>query len=118
MKIRAGLLRRILREVAMSPSLFVNNKPQPDPVEKKGVAEAMQALEHSFKSGLVTNLVLASASKYNKETREFDDAAYKAIDEAATAMTEKMIAQVNSAVKSAWQAAHQQVGAAEKKKAA
>lgn len=118
MRIRTGTLRKLLREVAISPSLFANNKPQQDPVEKKGVAEAMQALEHSFKSGLVTNLVLASASKYNKETREFDDAAYKAIDEAASAVTEKMIAQVNSAVKSAWQAAHQQVGGEKKKVAA
>jgi hypothetical protein len=109
MFIRYSVLRKLLREVAVSPSVFKNNQPVQDPVDKKGVASAMKDIGNSFKSGLVMNLTLASADKYNSETREFDDAAYQQIEKVANAAVEQVVAKINDTVKTAWVQAHKQI---------
>src|SRR5277367_876803 len=90
-------LKRLIREVAVSPSVFQNNKLINDPFEKPSVAKALQAIEPAFKTAIAMNMVLAEKDSYNAETREFDDAAYQRIEEVAQKATEMMVARVKKA---------------------
>lgn len=102
MKIKLGELRKIIREAAVSPAVFTNNKLVSDPMEKKGIAKAMGDLERTFNDGLKMNLVVAHADKYNKETREFDDAMMQKIKETADEATETTLSKINDVLKERW----------------
>lgn len=116
MRIRLGTLRKVLNEVAVSPSVFKNNKPVRDPMDKPNVAKAAQELEAAFKRNLELNLVLSLADKYNQETSQFDDAAYDKVKQATAAVGEKFLATVNDALEKAWVQAHQEVKGVETSK--
>jgi len=102
MKIRIGTLKRILREVAISPSYFKNNQPVQDIMERPNMANAIKALEQPFRNAVQNNLVLAAKDKYNPETRELDDAAYEHIKQVSDQATEQMMAMVHRAITQAF----------------
>lgn len=102
MKIRVGTLRRILREVAISPSYFKNNQPVQDPMDRPNIANAVKSLEAPFKNAVANNMLLVAKDKYNPETRELDDATYKHIEQVSTKATEMMMAGVAKAIQQAW----------------
>lgn len=116
MKIRLGTLRRMLSEVAISASVFKNNKAVRDPMDKQTVAKAAQDLENSFKRALEMNLVLAMANSYNEQTNEFDDAAYEKVKQATSAAAELLMAKVNDALEAGWVKAHQETKGADASK--
>jgi hypothetical protein len=114
MKLRYGTLRRVLHEVALSPSVFKNNKPIDDPMDKPTVAKAVATLEEPFKRAIEANLVLAAQASYDPQTREFDDSVYQQIQATATKASEAMMARVHKAIQGAWQEAMKSAsGAAE-----
>lgn len=117
MKLRLSQLRRLVQEVALSPTVFQNNKPVSDPLDRQTLATAVQALEEPFRRAVEQNLVLASKGSYNSETREFDDAAYEHIQQLAQKSAEAMAARVHKAIMQTWQEAMQSVGGKQKKAA-
>ena len=114
MRIRVGTLRRILREVAISPSVFKNNQPVRDPMDKPTLAKAVAALEEPFRQGILMNLTLEARDSYDEQTRELDDQAYNRIKEVAGKATEMMMARVHKSVQGAWAEAMKGVHGAEK----
>ena len=110
MRIRLGTLKRILSEVALSPSVFTNNKRINAPLDKPNLAKAFHELSKLFKSTLEMDLILSMANKYNKETREFDDAAFEQVKQACNSATENLEAQVNSSLTNNWASAHKGTG--------
>lgn len=114
MKIRYGTLKRILREVAISPSVFKNNQPIRDPMDKPTIAKAVASLEQPFRSGVEMNLVLEARDSYDEQSRELDDQAYDRIKEVAEKSTEMMMARVHKAVQGAWSEAMKGVHGAER----
>jgi len=101
MKIRLGTLKRILREVAISPSVF-KQEPVHDPMDRPNIARALQSLEAPFRNAIQQNMVLASKGKYNEETRELDDGAWEHIKDVSDKATETVMARVHKAVQSTW----------------
>ncbi len=118
MRMRYGTLKRILREVGISPSVFKNNQPVKDPMEKPSLAKAVANLESPFRSGIEMNLVLEARDSYDENSRELDDQAYDRIKEVAHKATEMMMARVHKAVQGTWAEAMKGVQGAEKKPAA
>ena len=114
MKVRFGALRRLVREVAMSPTIFQNNQPVRDPMDRPSIAKAVSALEEPFRRGIEVNLVLEARDSYNEETRELDDSAYRRIKEVSDKATEMMMARVHKAVQGAWAEAMKGVEGAER----
>lgn len=109
-RVPASVIRRLIREVAFSPSLPNSTKIVSDPMEKKNIATAVTDVEGVFKSALVTNLVLANwEAHYNAETREFNDAAFQKIDSVADKLSKQLTAKFKDVVASAWQVAHNSV---------
>jgi|SRR5581483_1831190 len=102
MRVRLGTLKRILREVAVSPSAFANNKPVQDPMDQPNIAKALASLEQPFRGAIQQNMMLAAKDQYNAETREFDDQAWEQIKAASNKATEVMMARVHKAVQTAW----------------
>jgi hypothetical protein len=102
MKIRVGTLRRLIREVAISPSYFKNNEPVRDIMDRPNMAKAVAALEQPFRNAVQNNMVLAAKGQYNPETRELDDQAYEHIKQTSDKATEMMMAGVHKAVTQAF----------------
>jgi hypothetical protein len=102
MKIRLSTLRKIIREVAVSPAVFKNNKVIDDPLHHQVINKALDDLKRGFHDGLTLNLTLASSGKYDEATRQLDDAAYEQIKGLAESVTEQVISQVNNSVKTSW----------------
>jgi hypothetical protein len=113
MKITYGQLRRVIKEVAMSPSVFQNNKPISDPFDRSTIANAISSLEEPFRRAVEQNLVLASKDSYNAETREFDDAAYQRVQELSQKAAEAVMARVHKAVQQTWQETMKSVGSSQ-----
>lgn len=109
MKIRVSTLKRIIKEIALSPSAFQNERVN-DPFDRPNIAKAVGAIEGAFKTGVAQNLILDEQDSYNAETREFDDEAYARIEEIAQKATEMMMARVHKAVQSSWAEAMKGVG--------
>lgn len=116
MKLRLGDLKRIISEVAVSPSVFKNERVN-DPFDRPNIANALPALEAAFVRAVEQNLVLAARDSYNPETRELDDATYQHIRQTSTSAGEVMLAAVHKAVQAAWKQAMAQAGKAKKKAA-
>lgn len=108
MRIRLGTLRRVLKEVAVSASVFKNNKPVRNPTDKQAIMKAVHDLESAFRRNLEMNLVVAQADKYNEQSSEFDDAAYEKVKSATASAVESLMSQVNSALEKSWVKAHQE----------
>jgi hypothetical protein len=108
MKIKLGTLRRLIREsviseVGLSPALFrAGNTAVKDPLESQNISQALGNLERHFSNSVMHALLLAHADKYDEGSREFDDATYEQLKQAAEGATETMMSQVGSAVKGAW----------------
>lgn len=115
MKIRVKTLKRILREVAISPSVF-KQQPVQDPMDRPNIAKALPALEAPFKNAIQQNLILQARDQYDEQTRELDDAAYDRIKTISDKATEVMMARVHKAIQTAW--AEAMKGAAEEAPAA
>jgi hypothetical protein len=117
MKIRVGTLRRLLREVAISPSVFKNAQANQtkDIMERPNIAKAIAALEAPFKNAIEMNLTLQAHDQYDEQTRELDDAAYERIKTVSEKATEMMMAGVHKAVQGAF--AQAMKGAGEEKPA-
>jgi hypothetical protein len=113
-KIRYGTLKRILHEVAVSPSVFKSNQPVSDPMDRPNIAKAIAGLEQPFRTGVELNLVLEARDSYDEQTRELDDAAYERIKEVANKSTELMMARVHKSVQGAWSEAMKGVHGAER----
>ena len=114
MKVRYGALKRVIREVAMSPSVFKNNRHVEDPFDQPNLARAMTSLETPFKNAVTMNLVLDERDAYDEQSREFDDAAYQRVEEVAQKATEMMVARVHKAVQASWAEAMKGTGNVEK----
>lgn len=108
MRIKVGNLRKLLREHGLSPAIF-NNQAVQSPLDKQNIAKSFQALDSAFKAAIHQNLVLSHADKYNKETREFDDAMFQKITQVADAASEKFTATIGNAINNIWSEAHKAV---------
>lgn len=117
MQIRYGTLKRIIREVGVSPSVFRNNKPIQDPMDKPNIAKAVASLEEPFRQGILMNLTLEARDSYDEQTRDLDDAAYERIKEVSGKATEMMMARVHKAIQGTWGEAMKGVHGAEKRAA-
>jgi uncharacterized protein (UPF0332 family) len=83
MKLTVKQLRRLIQEVAMSPSLKQNEQLK-DPLKHKGVAKAFGLMRDELNNAIQLAMVVSSMDKYYDEsTRQFDDAAYEHIKERA-----------------------------------
>jgi hypothetical protein len=106
MRIRHGDLKKIVREVAMSPATFNNNNTRiNDPLKFQNIGKMVNAIEQSFKTGVENHLYLAASDSYNVETREFDDAEHARIEEIATTATEMVVNNIKQAIQHAWEEA-------------
>lgn len=110
MKLRYDSLKQLLREVALSPSVFKSHKLILDPMERHNIVKPLRVLEQSFRTALEMNLIVDARDNYDEGTREFDDAAYERIKGVADTATEIMMAQVHKAVKGSWDEAMKGVG--------
>lgn len=106
MRIRLGTLKKVLQEVALSPSVFKNNKPVNEPQDKPNVNKAMQELEGAFRRGLELNLVVSMADSYNEQSGQFDDAAYERVKKAVSDAVDTVNASVAGSMNKAWTKAH------------
>jgi len=106
MKIKLSDLRKIIREVAVSPAVFKSSQPAKDPMEKKNIVKAVSDLKTAFESALLSNLVLANPEKYDESSREFDDQMYESLKTTAASASEQVASKINDAVQTAWVAAH------------
>lgn len=103
MRIRHGDLKKIVREVAMSPATFNNNNPHiDDPLKFQNIGKMVSAIGQSFKTGVENHLYLAASDSYNAETREFDDAEHARIEEIATTATDMVVNSIKQAIQHAW----------------
>jgi len=109
MKIRIGKLRSLVREVAMSPSLFSNNAAVAGPLQKKPVADMIELLVQKFEETLRKNLILNSERYFDKETREFSDIAYKRLSKIAQIVADECKKQVIADMENSWQDAHSDI---------
>ncbi len=109
MRIRLGTLRKVIKEVAISPGVFKNTQTVREPTDNPNVAKLVQEFEQKFVSALKLNLVVANADKYNEETREFDDAAYGRVEEALKGAKEAIAGKVVGTLNDIWVKAHQHV---------
>lgn len=108
MRITVGQLRKLIREVTVSPSLKKNNKLIDGPMADSDTAGLVDRLDGAFEQALMMNLVLANFDKhYNAETRDFDDHAYQAIKQRVDAAKSQANEGVKQALNSAWKQAHQ-----------
>jgi hypothetical protein len=114
MRIRVGTLKRILREVALSPAVFKDNQPVRDPMDRPNIARAIASLEQPFRSGVELNLVLEARDSYDEQARELDDDEYGRIKEVADKATEMVMARVHRAVQGTWAEAMKGVEGVEK----
>lgn len=106
MKIRLGELRRLIREVSVSPSVK-KNKTLDSALADHDVNDLVDRLDGAFEQALTLDLIVRNMDKhYNAETREFDDATYKAIKERVAQAKNKALAGVKKSVESAWSSAH------------
>jgi hypothetical protein len=101
-RIRLGRLKRLIGEVALSPSVFRNAERTDDPMDDRNIAGALERLEQPFKSALEKNMVLDAQASYDEETREFDDAEYERIKDVAARAAEAMLAGAHKAVQRTW----------------
>jgi len=108
MKISLRQLRKIIKEVAMSPSFGKNNKPVGSPFESKKLKEGLASVQNSFLQAVERDLVLASwSSAYDEGSREFKDDVYDRIKKTGTTVTNEMMHDIEKVINAAWQKAHQ-----------
>jgi len=116
MKIKLGTLRKLVREgivseLVISPAFFRgNDKPLSDPMENGGLTRAIGEVERAFSTALMNTLVLSHTNKYNTETRDFDDAVYQQLKDAADTATEEVMSKLNTSLQTAWSSAVKQTG--------
>jgi len=96
MKIKYNELKRIINEELVSPKLMQAE-------QGLNVADVLDKMTAAFESAALTALLKAGAAEnYNKQTREYDDAAYqRAKTEAATA-SKHLRTNVVAAIKKVW----------------
>ena len=109
MKIRVKTLKRILKEVALSPAVF-KQEPVQDLMDRPNIAKALASLEQPLMNAMKQNLILAARDQYNEETREFDDQAWERVQTVAQKATEMAMAGCHKAVQNAWAQAMKGVG--------
>jgi hypothetical protein len=102
MKIRYGTLKRILREVAVSASVFKNNQTVHDPMDRPSIAKAVASIEEPFRRGIIMNLTLEARDSYDEASGDFDDSAQARINSIADKATEMLMANVHKSVQRAW----------------
>lgn len=111
MKIRVGTLRRLIREVTLSPSL-AKNKTLDNVMDDHDTSDLAARLGTAFEHALMVDLVVREFSKhYDASTRNFDDAAYDAIKSKVEEAKNQVVNQVKSALEQAWEGAHQEAAA-------
>lgn len=111
MKIKLSQFRKLIREVALSPSLK-QNKPIDDPFQSKNVNLSIEKLQAAFEQTLATDLIVRAMDQhYDEETREFDDAVYENIKSIVDDSREQAAIIVKKALQQAWNNAHQDAGA-------
>lgn len=119
MRISYGDLKKIINEVAVSPSLFRNgHEPTDSPFEHDNVEQAIDGLARSFRMAVGKNLFLDNEDSYDPETREFDDAVYERIMSTVDTSEKSMKAAVHKALEASWRTAMQGVGTGTRKVAA
>lgn len=107
MRIRVGTLRKLIREVAISPSVARNNKPIDDPLDNESIAKVVSELGRSFDAAVRLDLtVRAMADHYDESTRQLDDAIYEKIKSTAKASSEYVVAAATKTLKNAWAQTH------------
>lgn len=106
MKIKLSQFRKLIREVALSPSLK-QNKPVEDPFQSKNVNVALEKLQAAFEQTLASDLIVRAMDQhYNEETREFDDAVYDKIKSIVDESRDEATIIVKKALQQAWNNAH------------
>lgn len=110
MKIKLSQFRKLIREVALSPSLK-QNKPVEDPFQSKNVNVALEKLQAAFEQTLASDLIVRAMDQhYNEETREFDDAVYDKIKSIIKSIVDESRDEatiiVKKALQQAWNNAH------------
>lgn len=106
MHIKLSQLKKMISEVAISPSLK-NNPLQTSPLNIKSVKQGIEGMKRDFENALKRNLIIASMEKhYDVDSREFDDSAYEQIDVVAKETTEKMVKAVSQTLIDVWRSAH------------
>jgi hypothetical protein len=77
-KISVRDLKKLIKEVAMSPAVF-----QTEPVQNvdsnKNLVDAISGFSEKLRSTMQKNLVLSFRDKFDSETRNFDDVTFKHI---------------------------------------
>ena len=108
MKITVGKLRKLISEVAISPSLK-QNKPVDDPLTNKNINVSLEKLQAAFEQALATDMIVRAMDRhYNEETREFDDDVYEHIKELVNQARDRASSITKKGLQSAWQEAHQE----------
>jgi hypothetical protein len=106
MKITVKQFKRLIREVALSPSLK-QNKPVDDPFQSKSVNVSLEKLQAAFEQTLAMDLIVRAMDEhYNEATREFDDVIYKQITSIVEDSKGQATAIVKKALQQAWDNAH------------
>lgn len=107
MKLNLKQLRRMIKEVALSPSLPKNNQIVTNPIDNDLLDKAVSSIQRQFTKMLEKNLVLSSwKSSYNSETREFDDKTYEFIKEVSEKLGEEVAASITKTIRQAWIKGH------------
>ena len=108
MRIKIGTLRVLLREMAMSPSVFKNNKPRKDPMQGK-VISGMQAIQGGFQNMLLMNLVLLHGQEHfepvtrdGEQSGEFNDKAYAMLKVRSQQVAEELGASLQNVIEDMW----------------
>lgn len=106
MKIKLSQFRKLIREVALSPSLK-QNKPTDDPFQSKNINVSIEKLQAAFEQTLATDLIVRAMDEhYNEETREFDDEIYNKIKSIVEDSKQQAVVIVKKALQQAWNNAH------------
>lgn len=102
----------LLREMAMSPSVFKNNEPKKSPMTGKIVA-GLQNIQGDFQNKLLMNLVLRhqdafrSVERDGEQSGEFDDEVYERLKTQAQTAAEMLGSQLEKVVKEMWKRGHE-----------
>lgn len=109
MRLKIRQLRKLVREIAMSPSLM-NQEPIKGPLEDKGIAKVLQTLQTELSTSLKDNLVMTSfKDNYDAETRQFDDGAYEQASGTADRLTNEVMTQLKALLEKAWAQTHRKI---------
>lgn len=107
MRLNLKTLRRLIKEVALSPSLPKNNQIVNNPIDNDLLDKAISSIQRQFTKMLEKNLVLSSwKGSYNSETREFNDNTYEFIKEVSEKLGEEVAASIIKTIRQAWIKGH------------